>query len=121
MSVHAQLLDKIEHCAELGRNPSDGESAFSPAKDLVNLNHMCKEDWLAGLGWRLSPKSKICRLVLVKAACTRCSHPCVPGGGGADAPAGTPCRNTDSEIEFGTGLVFSNSPSSGRITKKNAK
>jgi hypothetical protein len=30
-------------------------------------------------------------------------------------------RSTDSEIEFGTGLVFSNSPNSGRITKKKAK
>ena len=29
--------------------------------------------------------------------------------------------STDSEIEFGSGLVFSNSPSRGRITKKKAK
>jgi hypothetical protein len=48
-------------------------------------------------------------------------YPCVPGGGGADPPAGTPCCSTASEIEFGTVLVFSNSPSSGRMTKKNAK
>ena len=48
-------------------------------------------------------------------------HACAPGGGGAEAPAGTPCRNTDSDIEFGSGLVLSNSPNSGRITKKNAK
>ena len=47
-------------------------------------------------------------------------HACMPGGG-AEAPAGTPCGNTDSEIEFGSGLVLSNSPNSGRITKKNAK
>jgi len=48
-------------------------------------------------------------------------HACAPGGGGAEAPAETPCRKTDSEIEFGNGLVLSNSPNSGRITKKNAK
>jgi hypothetical protein len=48
-------------------------------------------------------------------------HTCTPGGGGAEAPAGTPCRKTGSEIEFGSGLVRSNSPNSGRITKKNAK
>ena len=47
-------------------------------------------------------------------------HACMPGDG-AEAPAGTPCRKTDSEIEFGNGLVLSNSPNSGRITKKNAK
>lgn len=48
-------------------------------------------------------------------------HACAPGGGGAEAPAGTACRKTDSDIEFGSGLVLSNSPNSGRITKKNAK
>ena len=38
---------------------------------------------------------------------------------------GTPAHpfapSTDSEIEFGTGLVFSKMPSSGRMTRKNAK
>src|SRR5262249_25333169 len=43
------------------------------------------------------------------------------GGGGADPAAETPCLSTDSEIELGSGLVFSNSPISGRITKKKAK
>src|SRR5262249_18522914 len=42
-------------------------------------------------------------------------------GGGAGAPIGLPSRNTDSEIEFGGGLVFSILPSTGRITRKNAK
>ena len=42
-------------------------------------------------------------------------------GGGAGAPMGLPSANTDSVIEFGTGLVFSTLPSTGRITRKKAK
>src|SRR5262249_55043457 len=41
--------------------------------------------------------------------------------GGAGAPMGLPSRSTDSEIEFGTGLVLSTLPSTGRITRKKAK
>src|SRR5262249_16602552 len=36
-----------------------------------------------------------------------------PAGGGAGAPS----RSTDSEIEFGSGLVLSTLPSTGRITR----
>ena len=44
-----------------------------------------------------------------------------PAGGGAGAPMGLPSRSTDSEIEFGSGLVLSILPSTGRITRKKAK
>src|SRR6185295_7490802 len=40
--VHAQSPRHVECCAELGRNPSDGESAF-PRKDrLVRKGRACK-------------------------------------------------------------------------------
>src|SRR5215475_5809541 len=44
-----------------------------------------------------------------------------PAGGGAGAPMGLPSGSTDSEIEFGSGLVLSTLPSTGRITRKKAK
>jgi hypothetical protein len=42
-------------------------------------------------------------------------------GGGAEAPIGTPSRNTDSVMELGSGFVFSKMPSSGRMRRKCAK
>src|SRR5262249_25883086 len=39
-------------------------------------------------------------------------------GGGAGAPIGTPSPSTDSVIEFGTGLVRSTLPSTGRMIRK---
>ena len=41
--------------------------------------------------------------------------------GGAEAATARPSRSTDSEIEFGRGLVFSNSPSSGKMMSRNMK
>src|SRR5262249_43133703 len=39
----------------------------------------------------------------------------------AGSPAHAFAPSTESEIEFGSGLVFSKMPSSGRMTRKNAK
>ena len=44
-----------------------------------------------------------------------------PAGGGAGAPMSLPSRSTDSAIEFGSGLVLSTLPSTGRTTRKKAK
>src|SRR5262249_51414600 len=68
-----------------------------------------------------SAGSNTARAVTARALAMAFPQTLTPLGGGAGAPRGVPSRNAHSQIEIGSGLVFSTFRSTGRITRKKAK